>query len=60
MYTFDGRRVVKDGFAVRLIWKLASKHPTILDVVFGCLRATAAASVQLHCKLSFEIKFKLQ
>jgi hypothetical protein len=47
MYTFDGRRVVKDVFAVWLIWMLASKLPRIIDVVVGCLRATAAASVQL-------------
>jgi hypothetical protein len=54
MYTFDGRRVVKNVFAVWVIWKLASKLPTILDVVFGRLRATAAASVQLpvNCNLN--------
>jgi hypothetical protein len=53
MYTFDGRRVVKDVFAVWVIWRLASKLPTILDV-FGRLRATAAASVQLpvNCNLN--------
>jgi hypothetical protein len=53
MYTLDGRRVVKDIFAVWLIWKFASKLPTILDVVLGCLRGTAAESVELpvNCNL---------
>ncbi len=43
-----------DIFSVWLIWKFASKFHTILDVVFGCLTATAAASVQLpvNCNLN--------
>jgi hypothetical protein len=53
MYTFDGRRVVKDVFAVWLIWMLASKLPRIIDVVVACLRATAAASVQLPVNCNF-------